>query len=335
MWVLNNRTPYAAERNWVRDKNGIHQWMVVVKATFQIAGNGVLRLADEQVPAVLAPEFHGEPGKSSLKYDSDIGPTKPSTDLTVIGSACAPRGKVAASVPVRLRFGKIDKSLIVFGDRNYEASPVGVVLSPPRKFAKKQIVYEQAWGGSDQTHPDPQQHAHEPRNPVGRGFAKQRSLHETPAHTVEYPQGLPSKLSPAGFGPIDRSWLPRVRHAGTYDAAWLEKKMPLLPDDYDPRFELCAPTDQQQPDYIYGGEPVELSNFTEDGILRLTLPRVYLTFSTQIRARMEEHRSRLASVILEPDQMRLMMVWQTALKVAAHRVEHLDHTVIAEKPYLT
>jgi hypothetical protein len=335
MWALNNRTPYAAERNWVRDKNGIHQWMVAVKATFQIARNGTLKLADEQQPPVLAPEFHGEPGKSSLKYDSDIGPMKPSTDLTVIGSACAPRGKVAASVPVRLRYGSVDKSLVVYGDRTYETSPVGVVLSPPKKFARKPIMYEQAWGGSDHTHSDPAEHAHEPRNPVGRGFAKHQSLHNKPAHAIEYPQGLPSTLAPAGFGPIDRPWLPRVRHAGTYDAAWFQKKMPLLPDDYDPRFELCAPPDQQLRDYIFGGEPIELTNLTEDGLLRLSLPKIYLTFSTKIRGDREEHRSRLASVILEPDQMRLAMVWQTSLKVSANRVEHLDLTTISEKPYLT
>lgn len=335
MWSLNNRTPYSAERNWLRDKHGAPQWLVAVKATFSIAANGTLSLADEQLPPVLAPEWYGEPGKSSLKYDSDIGPPKPSTDLTVVGSACAPRGKVAASVPVRLRCGHIDKSLVVFGDRHYETGPMGVVLSAPTKFAKKPIVYEQAWGGSDHSHADPREHGHEPRNPVGRGFSKHRSLHNQPAHSIEYPQGLASKLAPAGLGPVDRSWLPRRNLAGTYDGKWFSEKMPLLPDDYDPRFELCAPSDQQLPDYIYGGEPVELTNFSEDGVLRVTLPKIYLTFATKIRDKIEEHRAKLSCLILEPDDKRLSMVWQTALKVPANRVEHLDHTTIGEKPYLT
>jgi hypothetical protein len=335
MWTLNNRTPYGAERTWLRDKQGVPHWLVAVKATFAIAPNGTLSLADEQLPPARAPEWQGEPGKSSLKYDSDIGPMKPSTDVTVIGSACAPRGKVAASVPVRLRCAQIDKSLLVFGDRHYETGPMGLVLSPPAKFAKKAIVYEQAWGGSDHSHADPAQHAHEPRNPVGRGFSKHKSLHNQPAHSIEYPQGLASKLAPAGFGPVDRSWLPRLSHAGTYDGKWFSDKMPLLPDDYDARFELCAPADQQLSDYLYGGEPVELTNFSEDGVLRVTLPKIYLTFATKIRDKVEEHRARLASLILEPDERRLCMVWQTALKVAGNRVEHLDRTTIHEKPYLT
>src|SRR5690606_32210389 len=112
-------------------------------------------------------------------------------------------------------------------------------------------------------------HAREPRNPVGRGFAKHTSLHEQPAHCIEYPQGLPSRLPPAGCGPIGRSWMPRRSHAGTYDAAWLKERMPLLPRDYDPRFQLCAPRDQKVRDYIAGGETVELTNFTEEGVLRL------------------------------------------------------------------
>src|SRR5688572_3450642 len=100
MWTLKNRTPYAAERNWTRDKRGVHQWIVAVKATFTIAKDGKLSLSDEQVPPVLAPEYHGEPGMSSLRYDSDLLRAKPCTDVIVDACAHAPRGKKAARVPV-------------------------------------------------------------------------------------------------------------------------------------------------------------------------------------------------------------------------------------------
>jgi hypothetical protein len=335
MWTLNNRTPYAAERNWIRDKQGVHHWMLAVKATFALSETGAMTLADEQLPPALAPEWFGDPSTTALKYDSDTGPIKPTTDVIVIGSAYAPKGKVATSVPVRLRFGAIDKSLVVFGDRVYETGPMGVVLSAPGRFATKAIRYEDAWGGSDMTHPDASKHARDPRNPVGRGFSVHESRHLKPAHSVEYPQGLASKSGPAGFGAVDRSWQPRIAHAGTYDGACVKHKKPLLPDDYDPRFELCAPHDQRPKEYIYGGELIELSNMSEAGSLRLTLPKIYLTFSTKLRNRLEEHRSRLASVILEPDESRVALIWQSSLKVAAREVEHLDHTTVSEKPYLT
>jgi hypothetical protein len=72
MWVLDNRTAYAAERNWTRDKEGTHLWLVAVKATFDIGPSGRVTLADQQLPPALAPEFRGDPTTSSLLVDSDL-----------------------------------------------------------------------------------------------------------------------------------------------------------------------------------------------------------------------------------------------------------------------
>jgi hypothetical protein len=68
MWELKNRTAYAADRAWVRDRSGAHRWIVAVKATFDIEPDGALALADEQRPLLLAPEHHGQPGASSVRY---------------------------------------------------------------------------------------------------------------------------------------------------------------------------------------------------------------------------------------------------------------------------
>jgi len=103
MWALKNQTPYAAERNWTRDKHGVHWWLVAVKATFDIAPSGRLTLADEQPPPVLAPEYLGEPGRSSLRHDSELLAVKPNTDILVHAHAHAPGGKPAPTVPVALR----------------------------------------------------------------------------------------------------------------------------------------------------------------------------------------------------------------------------------------
>jgi hypothetical protein len=52
MWVLANKTPYTAERNWVRDKDGLHWWLVAVRATFVVdrLGRPTLVLCDEKMP---------------------------------------------------------------------------------------------------------------------------------------------------------------------------------------------------------------------------------------------------------------------------------------------
>ena len=48
--------------------------------------------------------------------------------------------------------------------------------------------------------------------------------------------------------------------------------------------------------------------------------------------RIEEHRSRLGTVIIEPDYPRVMMVWQTSLAVR-NDVDYLEETIVREKPY--
>ena len=81
MWAVTNRTPYKVGRVWGRDKEGVHEWIVAVKGTFDIKSDGSLRLADEQLEPLLLPEYNGEPGVSSLRYDADLVALKPTTDV--------------------------------------------------------------------------------------------------------------------------------------------------------------------------------------------------------------------------------------------------------------
>lgn len=336
MWMLDNRTPYAAERTWVRDKHGAHHWVIAVKATFDIAPDGSLKLADQQQPPLHAAEYFGEPGVSSVKYEADLLPMKPATDFVVLANAYAPRGRPATSVPVSVRLETIQKILVVHGERVYYDGLSGVVPYRALPFVSKPIRYELAYGGMDTSDPDPQRHGYDSRNPVGLGYAVDvRRLVGTRAHAIEYTNGDAARMGPAGFGPIASYWSPRLEYGGTYDARWQRTKSPLLPDDYDDRHTLCSPSDQRPKGYLYGGELVELVHMTEDGVLRFQLPKVYLTYTTWLGRRREEHRGRMVSVIVEPHERRLMVVWQTSLPVRAREVDYLDKTIIREKPYLT
>jgi hypothetical protein len=124
--------------------------------------------------------------------------------------------------------------------------------------------------------------------------------------------------------------MPRRALAGTYDARWEQSKKPLLPDDYDPAFALSAPTDQRTEKPLVGGERVELLNMTPDGVLRFELPRLSLGFTTRIRARREPHGARLVTVLIEPEERRLSLVWQSALRVPAPEADSLDETEVLE-----
>jgi hypothetical protein len=193
------------------------------------------------------------------------------------------------------------------------------------------IVYERAYGGYDHTDPDPKHHRIDSRNPVGCGVVA-ASGHRSgqPLPNFEYPGRSLEKGGPAGFGAIDSYWSPRRELAGTYDKAWENHRRPLLPEDWDPSSMLSSPVDQRPSDFLRGTEMVELLNLTPNGRLLFTLPRVYLTFATRIDGRVEEHRSRLSTIIIEPDYPRVIMVWSTSLE-CRNDVDYLDETVVREK----
>jgi len=331
MWALLNSTPYAADRNWTRDKNGVHWYIIAVRATFTIMPDRKLILDDEQLPPVLVPEYAGEPGKSSLLYDSDLLAVKPSTDVLVLAHAHAPDGKAVSTVHVGFRIGTIQKQLLVHGERTYYRGAVGLKMSEPKPFIHFPIQYEFAYGGSDYSNPDPNKHCLDERNPIGRGFARQsNSLVDTLTHAIEYPDGDAAKLGPAGFGPIDLPWLPRRKYVGTYDKKWEQTKKPLLPDDYNPLCSLCAPEDQRSDDALVGGEKFELINMTPEGRLVFELPKIALEFTSIFRNRRENHVPKLTTVLVEAEDKRLSLVYQSAVRVSATEVDYLDATEIKE-----
>lgn len=334
MWAIRNLTPYKVAGTWGRDKQGVHEWIVAVKATFDIKPDGRLMLADEQLEPLLAPEYHGEPGTSSLRYDADLVSPKPTTDIILNATACAPNRQPSKNFKVSVRVGNVHKVVVVIGRRRWK-SWVGV-LKPTaiEPITELPIIYEYAYGGYDRTDPDPRKQRMDTRNPVGRGvYAKAERREGKALANFKYPKMGIEKAGPAGFGAIDSFWSPRRELWGTYDQSWEQHRRPLLPKDWDPRSLLCAPVDQHPNRHLRGGEPVELVNLTPNGLLRFALPKAYFSFSTKINGRKEEHRGRLGTVIIEPDHPRVIMVWQSSLTCPTD-VDYLDETIVREKPFI-
>lgn len=338
MWLVVNRTPYAAERSWIQDKDANKIWIVAVKATFDILSDGTTRLADQQLPVLRMGQPHGEPGRSSLAYEADLLWLKSGTDVLVLGSARSPRGYTVDTLDVRLRLGPIDKTLRVFGDRHWKRGIAGTTISKPAPFESMPIVYERAFGGWDRSAPDPADHRLDLRNPVGTGFlCRSEGALGIKLPNVEHPGRLinswDDKPEPAGLNAIDCAWSPRRELAGTYDEAWRANRFPLWAEDYDPRYAQCAPADQQMQGFLRGGEHVAVENLSSDGPLSFTLPRIYPFFQTRFGSERIEHRSQLCTVVVEPEYRRVAMTWQTSL-VCNHRVDELDMTVVSEKRML-
>lgn len=336
MWMLDNRTPFAAERGWVRDRDGTEIWLVAVKASFDILPDGRTVVAKEQPPVLRLPEHHGEPGKSSIKYDADLVLTKNTTDVVVVGHACAPAGQRVKHLDVGFRVGPLQKVLRVVGDRTWG------LLGPtePELFERMPLVYERAYGGVDPQSKTPEQDW-EWRNPVGTGFVVAGGHADgLRLPNVEHPKHLigswRDRPDPAGFGVIAGHWQPRVALAGTYDEHWMKTRQPLLAEDLDDRYFQSVPADQQAPSWLHGGEPVVLLGLSPQGPLRFNLPKLYLGFETRFYDGSRElHKQRkLHTVILEPDFPRVSLVWHSALP-CHFKVQKLERTVITLKTDLS
>ncbi len=331
MWAIENATDFAADGVGVTDVDGRNSWVVVVKATFEIAANGTLEPApaDAQEPFHHLPVYSGEDGASSLLYEADATPKKPGVDVLLNGDAWAPGERPASRVEVGMRVADRLKTLVVHGPRTYERQLSGLIEpSASLPFVHTPITYEGAFGGQDLRPPDPAKQKYHAPNPVGAGLV--RDVGER-APNIEYAGSSTSKSS-AGFGAIASFWEPRASLAGTYDAQWVRARKPLLPKDFDPRYFMCAPTDQQFPP-LRGGEVIELRNLTPSGHCVLQLPKRYFGFTTICRGRAVEHRAQLDTVVIEPTASRLIMSWKSQLD--CHKdFDYIDFTRIVEKDYV-
>ncbi|MGZ8942694.1 MAG: DUF2169 family type VI secretion system accessory protein [Methylobacter sp.] len=335
MWQVDNRTPFAAERGWVRDRDGAEIWLVAVKATFDIKSDSSTEISKEQPPVLRVPEYFSDPGKSSIKYEADLILTKKTTDVLVVGHAYAPGGEPVTELDVGFRVGPVQKMLRVLGDRRWETFGA----SSPQLFIKMPIVYERAFGGVDPKSENPERDW-EWRNPVGTGFVVSGDHADgIILPNIEYPNELMRSKNdrppPAGFGPISTHWQPRVSYVGTYDDNWMKTRQPLMPDDFDERFFQCAPFDQQAPSFLRGGEPCVFYRLTPEGDLRFFLPKLYFGFETRFYdGSREYHKNKsLHTVILEPDFPRVSLVWHTILP-CHFKTHKLERTLVTLKTEL-
>jgi len=151
------------------DKEGYPILLVVVKATYTVRPDGRCVLARPQIPPTKADVHLGEPGLSSVVYETDYSTKKQKTDVLINGHAYPPGGRPAEVVDATVRVGPLTKTIRVFGDRIWKPGlVVGVQASSPIPFVKMPLVYERAFGGVDRTvEKEPR---YDMRNPVGCGF---------------------------------------------------------------------------------------------------------------------------------------------------------------------
>lgn len=310
--MIHNTTPFAQQALLLADRDGQLFLSLVVGATFcfDAAGNAAPAPVQVAIPPGDVP--FGQPGASSLRYDSAATGYKPAVDLVVVASAHAPEGKACGEMLVGLRVGQFVKMLSVCGDRQWSGA-LGDRPSPPQPFLVMPIRYERAYGGSI--------HAEDGRlleclatNPVGVAYkgarcgdpavTSQLPNIESPADRLVSPG---SGVAVAGFGVVSRNWQPRAALAGTHDAQWLAQRWPLAPSDQDPRFVQCAPVDQQLPGAMED-EPVVLRNLTPDGTWSFRMPALDVPVVTLGTRGGRRGQIRTDTIIIDAEQRQVTLI---------------------------
>lgn len=126
-------------------------------------------------------------------------------------------------------------------------------------------------------------------------------------------QRYPGKV--AGLGCVGRAWTPRIQHAGSYDAKWLQEHWPQLPKDFKFDYWNAAPADQQI-DFPPPDLSIELTHLVSptlapSGVARFTLPghRVFAMFKPP-KALALPLPFRIDTVIVDARAMKVSVVWR-------------------------
>ena len=330
---FNNYTPFTAIPWTTEDATTQAFGVLLVKAVFRLEATSsgdrwVLKPACPQPPPFSKDEFHGEPGKSSVRFESDYVPLKPRADVVVNAIARSPHGVPARTWPVFVEVGPIRKVLQITGPRAWRRSVLGGwSLGDPAPCERVPVQYERAFGGAAvrrRSGAKEEWLSFSHRNPIGCGWIDpgmdEREVAapqiEDPDHIITSPHDRPP---PAGLCAIHRSWHPRLALAGTFDEAWLAARWPHLPGDFDFAHHNSAHRDLTAPGYLRGDETVKLGGLLPGPFEhRFTLPgytlikTIKLGDGPDVLVKMSLDTLVVDAMADDPGEWRVHLSWRSA-----------------------
>ncbi len=226
--------------------------------------------------------IEGPQWKTALKHIPkgqalDLAMPKAKSEFILGGSAYAPCPNTTNRLVVSAEVGKLKKSILVQGDRQWYYGVLGSLhISQPLPFTKIPLSYENAFGGESFK-----------ANPEGKGYYRNRlawliGKNKGDMPNLEYP-GHPIKQhfkqsTPAAFGPLAIQHHFDAELAGTYNEDWLNNHFPGFPADLDLSLFNMAAADQQRPGPWESGEAYALHGMhPENHVIRGCLPRFRAT----------------------------------------------------------
>jgi uncharacterized protein YjbI with pentapeptide repeats len=319
-----NATPFTiATRPW-QFRPGRDALVVIVKGSFDLVDDAPATAREESDYSTGQMHVDDDPAKSCIS-PFDFALLKPRPEVMVVGHAHA-RGGRASAGKVVFRFGsgaqRIDKTVLVQGDRRWQTGLAGAHPSEPEPFTSIPLIYERAFGGPE--------HA---LNPWGTGHGRSTVLPnlELPGRLVMHPNDTPP---PACFAPLALEHGERWAKLGTYDRRWFKERWPYFAEDFDYAFFQDAPLDQRL-DAIVGNEPFSAEGVhPELGEIRGSLPgeRARVFAYERPGGELVPIGLRLDTVLFDFDARCVHLVWRGSIDVAAPDAPEIQLLFLTREP---
>jgi len=296
--------------------------VVILRGTFKIIPNAPLKPIPDQQPIITSDKFYGEPNISSIKFESDLAPYKPKSDIIINATSYPPGKKILPYWMVSAQVGKLQKQLLVTGPRYWQHRLMGGwKITDPEPCKEVPIRYEYAYGG--QWKHEKESSVYE-QNPIGLGYVNMKYLDKN--KPIPAPRIMSSKQQvmelgnvhkPEGFSAMMKSWLPRRKYAGTYDEKWIKERHPLMPKNFDYAFYNCAHPDMIYDGYLIGNEQVVLKYLhSEHENLSFFLPDYRLGLLLRYKSgAMAMAKVELDTLHIDAPENRVYLVWRSQFDV--------------------
>jgi hypothetical protein len=171
MWQVKSNTEFSTQGYFIRDRAGAEHWVAALRATFDIVDGGPVKIAEEQIPVLLAPAYADDEA-GELKSESDIAPFRPKPDFTVRGTACLPDMAAARALEASVSIGALTKRAAVTCPRMLRKRDGRLSVEQGDPFGGIALTWRNSLGGADLL-PKPGGEAEtEWANPVGRGWTR-------------------------------------------------------------------------------------------------------------------------------------------------------------------
>lgn len=252
--------------------------VIVLRGSFRIdVDKRTLFPAEKQEDIVLVETPFTEDVLESLRYETDLSPFKPSTDIHINATTYAPNGQPKRSWLCSAEFADHKLVIEACGPNSWQRVGRKWYQQAVEPCSQVPLRYDHAFGGEYQSGKTSVAYT---KNPVGRGWIDKDYLPDTNiiqgSQLVMAGQKIESpfaELDVAGLLPIHRSWQPRLKLAGTFDEEWAEIAWPYWPDDYQNAFHNSANPALISDKYAEGGEPVVLKNLHKElPVIEFSLP---------------------------------------------------------------